>query len=60
MNPLLCTDYAKRRVIEEVMAIRGRGLEQPDRLALRRQLEAMTLEQAAAVRDRLLEGMDAP
>lgn len=55
MNPLLATDVAKKRLVEEVMAIKGRALAQPERVELRRKLKATSLEDLTALRDALLE-----
>ena len=55
-HPLLCTEVARKRVVEEIMALHGRSLRLEARTEYRRQLEAMSLDELARIRDDLLGG----
>lgn len=59
-NPLLAEHVARARIIEELMAIRGRSLDLPARNEYRHRLQSTPLDLLTKERDALLEGMDAP
>jgi hypothetical protein len=54
MNPFQPTSYAHVLLVEELMALRGRG--EPDPLRVRRILETKSVEELSAARDRILDG----
>lgn len=54
-NPLLAEHVARARLVEEIMAIRGRSLDLPERNRYRHRLQDTPLEQLAAERDQLLD-----
>ena len=56
MNPLSPTYVARRRIVEELVVLCG--ADQLNLVQYRKELEAMTLDELAAMRDKIFNDLD--